>query len=47
MPHERGDPESPLLWTSKSLRKLSDELRDLVPVVGYVTVGNVLELWYL
>lgn len=43
MPYERGDPESPLLWTSKSLRKLSDELCGLGHVVGYVTVGKVLE----
>ena len=26
-PHQRGDPESPLIWTSKSLRKLAAELK--------------------
>jgi hypothetical protein len=42
-PHERGDPESPLLWTSKSLRNLSAELSVLGHSVGYVTVGKLLE----
>ena len=42
-PYERGDPESPLLWTSKSLRKLAAELCELGHSVGYVTVGKLLE----
>ena len=40
-PLTRGDPESPLRWTCKSLRKLSSELREL----GFkVTPGEVGEL---
>ena len=40
-PLTRGDPESPLRWTCKSLRKLSSELREL----GFkVTPGKVGEL---
>lgn len=42
-PHQRGDPESPLIWTSKSLRKLAAELRVLGHSVGHVTVGRLLE----
>jgi hypothetical protein len=42
-PHQRGDPESPLTWTSKSLRKLSSELKNLGHGVGHVTVGKLLE----
>lgn len=42
-PHQRGDPESPLTWTSKSLRKLTTELRALGHSVGHVTVGRLLE----
>ena len=42
-PHERGDPESPLRWTSKSLRKLSVELSASGHSVGYVTVGKLLD----
>jgi transposase len=39
----RGDPCSPLLWTSKSLRKLSDELKERGHKVSHVTVGKLLE----
>ena len=43
----RGDPEQPLLWTSKSVRKLSAELRELGHVVSYRTVARLLhELGY-
>ena len=42
-PYEHGDPESPLLWVSKSLRKLSVELRSLGHNIGHVTVGKILE----
>jgi hypothetical protein len=42
-PHQRGDPESPLTWTSKSLRKLAAELTNSGHSVGYVTVGRLLE----
>ena len=42
-PHQRGDPESPLIWTSKSLRKLTTELKNLGHSVGHVTVGKLLE----
>jgi len=42
-PHVRGNPESPLLWTSKSLRKLRDELRRMGHKIGHVTVGKLLE----
>ena len=41
--HQRGDPESPLTWTSKSLRKLAEELERLGHKVGHVTVGKLLE----
>ncbi len=36
----RGDPERPLLWTSKSVRKLARELRDLGHQVSYRTVAH-------
>ena len=42
-PHQRGDPESPLTWTSKSLRKLAKELNNMGHSVGHVTVGKLLE----
>ena len=42
-PYEHGDPESPLLWVSKSLRKLSVELKILGHNIGHVTVGKMLE----
>jgi len=42
-PYEHGDPESPLLWVSKSLRKLSTELKAKGHNIGHVTVGKVLE----
>ncbi len=43
----RGDPERPLLWTSKSVRKLAAELRGLGHEVSYRTVARLLhELGY-
>lgn len=39
----RGDPESELLWTSKSLRILADELNSRGFKVSYPTVGTILE----
>ncbi len=38
-PATRGDPESPLLWTSKGLRKLADGLRGLGHMIGHNLVG--------
>ena len=38
----RGDPQSPLLWTCKSLRKLSQSLRDMGHTVGRTLVGDLL-----
>ena len=38
-----GNPENPLRWTTKSLRKLSDELKAEGISVGHVTVGKLLE----
>lgn len=41
-PVTRGDPESPLLWTCKSLRKLSEELRDKGHKINHQTVAELL-----
>src|SRR5271166_3274934 len=41
-PTTRGDPQSPLLWTCKSLRKLSQSLRDMGHTVGRTVVGDLL-----
>jgi DNA-binding phage protein len=41
-PETRGDPQSPLLWTCKSLRKLSQTLRDMGHQVGRTLVGELL-----
>ncbi|MCP4741615.1 MAG: ISAzo13 family transposase [Actinomycetales bacterium] len=46
-PLTRGDPESPLRWTCKSLRRLAGELADLGHKVSFRTVGKLLkELGY-
>jgi transposase len=46
-PATRGDPQSALIWTCKSLRKLSASLRDLGHRVGRTVVGQLLhELGY-
>jgi hypothetical protein len=41
-PQTRGDPQSPLLWTCKSLRKLSQSLRDMGHKIGRTLVGELL-----
>lgn len=41
-PLSRGDPESPLRWTLKSLRRLSEELRLGGHVAGRTLVGELL-----
>jgi hypothetical protein len=41
-PETRGDPQSPLLWTCKSLRKLSQSLSDMGHKVGRTLVGELL-----
>ena len=41
-PATRGDPQSPLLWTCKSLRKLSQSLRDMGHTIGRTLVGELL-----
>lgn len=38
-----GNPENPLLWTTKSLRKLAQELKEEGFKISYVTVGKILE----
>jgi transposase len=46
-PATRGDPEAPLLWTAKSLRKLAAGLQALGHRIGYNVVGDLLrELGY-
>jgi hypothetical protein len=47
-PQTRGDPESPLRWTTKSTRKLAEELREQGHPVHYSTVAALLsdELGY-
>jgi len=42
-PATRGDPEAPLLWTSKSTRHLADALVGLGHSVSHDTVGRLLE----
>ncbi len=41
-PALRGDPDSALLWTSKSLRKLSSELKTLGIEVSHNLIGKIL-----
>ena len=41
-PSTRGDPESPLLWTCKSVRNLPSELEKQGFKISYKTVGNIL-----
>ncbi len=46
-PYTKGDPESPLRWTSKSTRKLAQELSDRGYRISHNTVGVLLhELGY-
>lgn len=42
-PYVNGNPESPLRWTSKSLRKLSGELNAAGISASHVSVGRLLE----
>ena len=42
-PTVRGEPQSPLLWTTKSLRNLSDKLITLGFKVSHTVVGNILK----
>jgi hypothetical protein len=41
----RGDPQSPLFWTSKSTRKLAEELGDQGHRVSHQTVAALLSDW--
>ncbi|MGC9523793.1 MAG: ISAzo13 family transposase [Anaerolineae bacterium] len=41
-PATRGEPTSPLLWTSKSTRKLAKELQELGHEISYRTVARML-----
>jgi hypothetical protein len=41
-PGTRGDPQSPLLWTCKSLRKLSQGLGEMGHEIGRTLVGKLL-----
>jgi hypothetical protein len=41
-PVTRGDPESPLRWTCKSVRRLADELQQEGHAVSYQTVAELL-----
>ncbi|MFC9915840.1 ISAzo13 family transposase [Streptomyces sp. NPDC127197] len=43
-PDERGDPQSPLRWTTKSLRHLAEELNRQGYAVSAPTVGRLLRL---
>ena len=40
----RGDPEQPLRWTAKSVRKLADGLRELGHDVSHMTVARLLRV---
>lgn len=41
-PETRGDPQAPLLWTAKSLRKLAAGLQALGHRIGHNVVGDLL-----
>ena len=43
-PTSRGDPESPLRWTSKSLRKLAEELQNMGHKVSHARVADMLHM---
>ena len=43
-PTSRGDPESPLRWTSKSTRKLSEELKKMGHKVSHSRVADMLRM---
>jgi hypothetical protein len=42
-PVTRGDPQSPLRWTCKSLRTLADQLKACGHIVSHVVVGQLLK----
>jgi len=42
-PSVRGEPESPLLWTTKSLRKLSDEMKKKNFTISHGTIRSILK----
>jgi hypothetical protein len=42
-PTVRGEPESPLLWTTKSLRKLAEELKKQNHSISHTLVGQILK----
>jgi len=42
-PHTMGDPMKPLLWTNKSLRNISDELKNLGYNISHKLVGVILK----
>ena len=42
-PHTLGDPMNPLLWTSKSWRKIQTELKKQGFEIGHVTIGEILK----
>lgn len=42
-PNTVGNPENPLVWTTKSLRNISDELAKEGIDISHVTVGKILE----
>ena len=42
-PTSRGDPQSPLRWTCKSLRVLADELKAGGHAISHVVVGRLLK----
>jgi transposase len=43
-PTTRGDPESPLRWTTKSLRKLAEELKKMGHKVSHSRVSDMLHM---
>jgi Rhodopirellula transposase DDE domain len=43
-PTTRGDPESPLRWTCKSLRVLAEELKAMGHAISHVVVGELLKV---
>lgn len=45
--HTKGDPETPLIWTSKSLRHLEAELKEIGFTIDHATIARLLkELGY-
>ena len=42
-PETKGDPQSPMRWTNKGLRKLSSQLKEQGYNASYVTIGKLLQ----